>query len=245
MDTLVIGFAQLTPELQASAGGKGGTLAKLFRTGYPVPDGFVILPPAFQDDKLSAEAWNQAQTMLDALRRDHDYGRFAVSSSALSEDSLQTSFAGEFDTVLNVGTDAEVREAIDTVIKWRLSERVKAYSTAHDTEHAHQLAVIVQRMVHPEIAGVLFTADPVTGSFDNMIGNYVQISSCQERPMLFPSRWPDPKGVTTDRANSRNTQLSCTSTQSDLRRSWKVPRTSNGLSRAANYTSYNPNPLPR
>jgi hypothetical protein len=43
-------FSELTPKEQVYAGGKGGSLAKLVQAGYPVPDGFVILPAAFDQD---------------------------------------------------------------------------------------------------------------------------------------------------------------------------------------------------
>ena len=42
-------------------GGKAATLARLARAGYPVPDGFVILPTAFAGEELLPEAWKQVQ----------------------------------------------------------------------------------------------------------------------------------------------------------------------------------------
>lgn len=48
MADLVRSFDELTQEQQAPAGGKGGTLARLYQAGYPVPAGFVILPAALQ-----------------------------------------------------------------------------------------------------------------------------------------------------------------------------------------------------
>jgi len=53
MPELVRPFDQLMPDEQPWAGGKGGTLARLTQSGYRVPDGFVILPAAFDGDKLS------------------------------------------------------------------------------------------------------------------------------------------------------------------------------------------------
>jgi phosphoenolpyruvate synthase/pyruvate phosphate dikinase len=69
-----------------------------------------------------------------------NFAELAVRSSALSEDSdTASSFAGGFESVLNVKTDDEVREAL-------------------------QMAVVVQLMVPSELSGVLFTANPITGS---------------------------------------------------------------------------------
>jgi pyruvate,water dikinase len=173
MTNTVMSFQELTSEHQALAGGKGGTLAKMFRDGYPVPEGFVVFPPAFQDETLSPEAWRQVQTQLHTLRKHDEQSGFAVRSSALSEDTAQASFAGEFETVLNVKTDAEVQAAIDTVYQSRLSERVKAYSSAQGMKQSHQVAVVIQHMVQSEISGVLFTVDPITRSYTSMLGNYV------------------------------------------------------------------------
>jgi pyruvate,water dikinase len=163
---MVRSFSELTSEQQAQAGGKGGALAQLFQAGYPVPDGFVILPTAFVDDGLTDEAWNQTRAYLDRLRGDEGTTPFAVRSSAMSEDSAEASFAGEFETVLNVTTDEEVHQAIETVYHSRQNERVHAYSQAKGMDGTHDIAVVVQRLLDAERSGVLFTAHPVTGHRD-------------------------------------------------------------------------------
>ena len=173
MGNMVKSFKDLTPDLQAFAGGKGGMLSRMFQDGYPVPEGFVVLPSAFQKEKLNAEAWNEIRDYLNTIRKKHEGGLFAVRSSALSEDSAQASFAGEFETVLNVKTDKEIQEAIYTVFRSRESERVKAYSSVQGMEQSHQIAVVIMLMVQSEISGVLFTADPITGSHTSMTGNFV------------------------------------------------------------------------
>jgi len=156
-----------------SAGGKGGTLARLLQAGYPVPDGLIVLPAAFTGDELKAEAWAQIEAHLSRLRRGTPTAAFAVRSSALSEDSAQASFAGEFETVLKVDGDEAIREAIHTVRRSRHSERVRAYSEAKGVQSLHDMAVVVQRMVQADFSGVLFTADPVSGDRSQMTGNYV------------------------------------------------------------------------
>jgi len=158
----------------AEAGGKGSTLSRLHQAGYPVPEGFVILPAAFAGDDLLPEAWTQVQAHLSGMRRDGKVDAFAVRSSALSEDSAQASFAGEFETVLDARTDEMVRDAIHTVRRSRHSERVQAYSQAQGVEATHEVAVVVQTMVQADISGVLFTADPITGSHGQMTGNFVR-----------------------------------------------------------------------
>lgn len=96
---MIKSFKELTPELQSLAGGKGCMLSKMFQAGYPVPDGFVILPSAFNENNLNEDAWNKIKHYLKEIRKDNESVLFAVRSSALSEDSAQASFAGEFETV--------------------------------------------------------------------------------------------------------------------------------------------------
>ncbi len=192
---LVRAFGELTTEQLPLAGGKGGTLARLRQAGYPVPDGFVILPDAFVGDRLAPGAWSQVQSQLQRLRQNGT--AFAVRSSALSEDSALASFAGEFETVLDVHTDEMIREAIRIVRRSRHSERVQAYSHAQGFSTTHEVAVVVQRLVRAEISGVLFTADAVSGSRTQMIGNFVyglgdELVSGEAEPYTF--RIERPKG---------------------------------------------------
>lgn len=173
MEKRVIHFEELSPELQSLAGGKGGMLARLYRGGYPVPEGLVVLPTAFREDTLNRQARNELLLLLGKMRKKQPHARFAVRSSALHEDSAQASFAGEFETVLNVQTDDEILEAVHAVYRSRQSKRVEVYSSVQGIDPSHPMAVVVQLMVSSEISGVLFTADPITGSFTKMIGNYV------------------------------------------------------------------------
>lgn len=165
-------FRDLAPNQQA-AGGKGGMLARLLQAGYPVPDGFVVLPAAFQDGSLEPQAWGQIQAHLQVLRQDRSDAQFAVRSSAINEDSAGASFAGAYETVLNVAGDEEILAAIQHVRGSAAAERVAAYSTTQGLAPSNEMAVVIQRMVPAELAGVLFTADPVTGSYAGMVGNYV------------------------------------------------------------------------
>jgi phosphohistidine swiveling domain-containing protein len=184
-------FKRLTKKQEPFAGGKGRTLAKLYRAGYRVPDGFIILPAAFVGDDLKIEAWALAQTHLAHLRKDDKGGAFVVRSSALSEDSALASFAGEFETALDVRTDEEIREAIHLVRRSRHSARVQAYSQAQGLkETEHEIAIVVQRLIRADFSGVLFTADPVTGDLMQMTGNFVpglgeRLVSGQAIPQTF------------------------------------------------------------
>ena len=188
---MISSFKELTIVQEPFAGGKGRTLARLYRAGYQVPDGFIILPAAFSGDDLTPEVWSLAQAQLTRLRKADPVGTFAVRSSALGEDSAEASFAGEFETVLDVKTDEQVRQAIHIVRCSRHNARVKAYSQAHGLPaKEHEIAVVVQCMVQADLSGVLFTIDPLTGDLMRMTGNFVpglgeKLVSGGENPQTF------------------------------------------------------------
>jgi phosphohistidine swiveling domain-containing protein len=187
---LVASFSGLNPEQSILAGGKGGTLARLSRRGYPIPEGFVILPAAFSGDALKPEALEEVRRLLNNLRKGEKDPAFAVRSSAGGEDSAQASFAGEYESVLDVRTEDEILSAVETVRRSSNTERVEAYRQAQGTAPAQEMAVIVQRFVRAEYSGVLFTADPVSGNLMQMAGNGVRglgekLVSGKTNPMAF------------------------------------------------------------
>jgi phosphoenolpyruvate synthase/pyruvate phosphate dikinase len=61
----VFSFQDLPAEKLAAAGGKGAVLCSLYRRGYPVPPGFVILPEAFDGAHISDDAWFQVRNQVE------------------------------------------------------------------------------------------------------------------------------------------------------------------------------------
>ena len=157
------------PPREGSAGGKARALARLTRAGLPVPRGVVALPRAFDGPRLTPEA---AELLARELSRFPTGQRFAVRSSALTEDSDAASFAGAYESVLNVPV-AEMTEAVGRVRRSRNSARVSGYGAATGTAPG-DLAVVVQAMVDADLAGVLFTVDPLTGDLGTMTGTMVE-----------------------------------------------------------------------
>jgi pyruvate,water dikinase len=90
---------------------------------------------------------------------------YAVRSSATAEDLPTASFAGQQDTYLNVVGTAAVLEHIRLCWASLFTERAVTYRLRNGFDHRRtQMAVIVQQMVFPQAAGILFTADPVTSN---------------------------------------------------------------------------------
>jgi rifampicin phosphotransferase len=170
-------------------GGKARALAHLAAAGFPVPPALVVLPAAFEHCTTNSEraALANAQTgaelrailagvrVLAAVRADlaarlaaisaHGMGSdlFAVRSSATDEDSVRHSFAGQLESFLFV-TAEDVPDRVADVWRSGFSERVMAYCREHGLPRpARAPAVIVQRMVNAQSAGVAFSVDPVSG----------------------------------------------------------------------------------
>src|SRR5690606_36913757 len=93
---------------------------------------------------------------------------FAVRSSAQGEDGLEHSFAGMFETYLNVSR-ADLLIAIEKCRRSAKSDRVRAYAaSANIPESALDVSVVIQQMLAPRCAGVVFTAHP-NGNINQML----------------------------------------------------------------------------
>ncbi|MEZ5572605.1 MAG: PEP/pyruvate-binding domain-containing protein [Halioglobus sp.] len=156
MNTEICTLAQIT---DAGAGGKAYGLARLVAMGLPVPPAFVL---------RNAVADRFPET-LDQMYFDLGHADVAVRSSALGEDGGDASFAGQYDTVLNVRGVERLREAIAHCVASASNERARSYQQEHNDGAAIVMNVVVQAMVNARVAGVVFTADPVSARRDLLV----------------------------------------------------------------------------
>ncbi len=99
------------------------------------------------------------------LSRMGETDAYAVRSSATAEDLPTASFAGQHDTYLNITGQAAILLHISQCWASLFTERAVFYRLQNGFDHHKvQLAVVVQKMVFPRAAGILFTADPITGN---------------------------------------------------------------------------------
>src|SRR3954454_2918366 len=99
------------------------------------------------------------------LARLGEQAAYAVRSSATAEDLPTASFAGQQDTYLNVVGPAAILRHVSRCWASLFTERAVTYRRRRGIDHrAVHMAVVVQQMVFPDAAGILFTADPVTGN---------------------------------------------------------------------------------
>ncbi len=183
---LVLDLAEVSTDRLPEVGGKAANLGELMRSGFDVPEGFCVTTAAYRriirgtavedgagTDADAARAAILAATMptdvRDAIRDAHrrmgsGSEPVAVRSSATAEDLPGASFAGQQDTYLDVTGVDHVLDAVQRCWASLWTDRAVAYRAAQGIQGSGiALAVVVQRMVDARSAGVLFTADPVTG----------------------------------------------------------------------------------
>ncbi|MEU1124658.1 rifamycin-inactivating phosphotransferase [Streptomyces sp. NPDC005899] len=106
-----------------------------------------------------------AAAITRALARSGEGAAYAVRSSATAEDLPTASFAGQQDTYLNIVGPAAVLRHVSRCWASLFTERAVVYRRRNGIDHRTvRMAVVVQRMVLPQAAGVMFTADPVSGN---------------------------------------------------------------------------------
>jgi pyruvate,water dikinase len=147
-------LAELSPAAEDAFGGKACGLARLIAAGARVPPGFAIEATAARPEEWSPEARESLHARAAVLLRD---GVVAVRSSAVGEDSEARSFAGVFDSVLDVAEATAVIAAAARCIRSAAGPRARAY-TGNGTP---RVGVVVQRQVSARAAGVCFTLDPL------------------------------------------------------------------------------------
>ena len=145
-------------------GGKAASLAAALREGLPVPPG-VALGAVFVDrvaerDAAAVEALLASPHVPDT--------RLAVRSSAIGEDSADASFAGQHATKLNV-RKAQLLDAVHLVWQSARTESALAYRARKGLNASPLMGVVVQALIEPVAAGVLFTRNPVTGDEERLI----------------------------------------------------------------------------
>ncbi|SMD24453.1 PEP/pyruvate-binding domain-containing protein [Kibdelosporangium aridum] len=181
-------FEDISADMLAAVGGKAANLGELTRAGLPVPPGFCITTDAYKEVAALAGISSRffggshdaakarelilgtpipseiSKAIVSAYEHLGPDVPVAVRSSATAEDLPFASFAGQQDTYLNiVGADA-VLDAVRRCWASLWTDRAYAYRATNEIDNRTvALAVVIQRMVQSEVAGVMFTANPVTG----------------------------------------------------------------------------------
>lgn len=162
----------LDPTNRARYGGKAASLGALTRASFDVPPGYVIPVESAARLKGAPEKWPKALRRdllerLDALVPGHQ--PVAVRSSAVDEDSETASFAGQYQTVLGVVGHQQFLAAVESCLASLDTEEARAYRARAGKNGEPAMAIVVQKQIEAEAAGVAFSIDPVTGDPSRII----------------------------------------------------------------------------
>lgn len=141
-------------------GGKAASLAKAMSARLPVPDGFALSWDVVASGEYGAvvDAWRALGAECVAVR-----------SSAVGEDSLDASFAGQHVTILNVTNEGMLVDAVRTIHASAHAPSALEYRRKMGVTGDPRIAVVVLRMIDADAAGVLFTRNPVTRAVERVI----------------------------------------------------------------------------
>ena len=146
-------------------GGKAVGLGDALRAGLPVPPGIAL--PGPEVDAIASGDVGATAALRDAVR--HLPPPLAVRSSAVDEDSAGASFAGQHVTVLNVPAADDVEAAVREVWWSANSDSAITYRKRLGVFARPSVGVVVQSLLQPETAGVMFTRNPITGADERLV----------------------------------------------------------------------------
>lgn len=167
----------------AQFGGKAAALAIALGHELPVPDGFA-LDFACADDVARGGGLEALSAIWEALGPG-----LAVRSSAIGEDGAATSFAGQHLSVLAVQTFERLVEAVRAVHASAHTAAALAYRTRLGISGPPRMGVVVQRLVAAEVAGVLFTRNPVTGADERVVEAAWGLGEVVVSGRVVPDSW--------------------------------------------------------
>lgn len=139
-----------------NAGGKAEGLAFLKQHAFTIPETYV----------LTGTGPDATAQLADHISENNFY---AVRSSASDEDRSGSSFAGQYDTLLNVKGMKQILEAVQSCLKSLHNKRSDIYRKKHGLDRETTMSVIIQEMVDVDCAGVLFTVDAPGQRYDRMV----------------------------------------------------------------------------
>ncbi len=174
----VLALSEISREDLNRVGSKAATLGELLRSGFAVPEGYVLTTSTFRSFVRENElTQGEVGPSEDAIRIPADVssalstilqrlggGMLAVRCSGVTEDLPSSSFAGQYETILGVKGRAELDDAVKRCWLSTFGSRAVEYRRARSESGTTDMALLVQKLVRADSAGVAFTVNPVTGA---------------------------------------------------------------------------------
>jgi len=191
-----------------NVGDKAVSLVKMQKLGFLIPKTYAISWDTYKRYQAGDK------TILDAIRSDLDIiiapeKKYAVRSSSNLEDSLQFSFAGQFESLLNVQSVEKIMDAIEHV--WQETESAQLQSYIQKSaigKNEILMGVIIQEMVEPVLSGVTLTRNPVTFAGETIVEAVAGYGDALMQKGANAKRWTLRNGeITSDESDPDSTAL--------------------------------------
>jgi len=155
---MIQSLTQITTKDVGAYGGKAANLGELIKAGFNVPQGFVLQEINKDDKDRIYHCFGKLDTQ-----------EVSVRSSANFEDSTSSSFAGLFESKLNIKR-VNLISSVKEVFNSKNSDKIIAYAELKNIDLKElKLSVIVQKMIKADFSGTCFTANPITGDKETVI----------------------------------------------------------------------------
>ncbi|WP_141430731.1 PEP/pyruvate-binding domain-containing protein [Bacillus sp. 03113] len=172
----IIPFSETQAE--DAIGGKAENLALLFQSQFPVPKGFIITSYAFELEIQRSDNpdwWiypNSLSKEIEEAYKAYVNPPVVVRSSCSAEDLETASFAGQFVTLLNI-TSVNLLESIKRCWLSVYQSHAQSYLAQRFSavDQVPAMSIIVQELIDADVAGVIFSKNPITGNEDEIVIN--------------------------------------------------------------------------
>lgn len=169
-------ITEVKPENHKDIGGKAKNLYALQELGINVPKWAVVPQQVLLNQLTSSSEVDEVKKQLNELKvseallqelavyfgSEFNSKKYSIRSSAIDEDGKKFSFAGQYETFLHVPFD-RIGESIKHIWSSVVSDRVLKYRKENGIDICFGIGVIVQEMIDPDVSGVAFGLDPISG----------------------------------------------------------------------------------
>lgn len=210
-DLGVLALDEVSREDASLVGNKAAILGELLKSGFTVPPGYVLTTSAFgrfltenglargagvrsnQQTRIPSALESAVSTVVQGLGA----GLLAVRSSSTNEDLKAASFAGQYQTVLGVSGRAELEDALKSCWLSMFGKGAIQYTADHDAPgRGGAMAVLIQKLVRADSAGVAFSVNPVNGKKEVVVNAIRGLGDRLVSGTATPDHW-----VVDDKAN--------------------------------------------
>jgi len=177
-------------------GSKAAGLGRAARAGLPLPPGVALSGPI-----VEAVATGEERAIKKVSKSVRPLGGpLAVRSSAVDEDGAEASFAGQHLTLLNVPSAEDVSSALRDIWWSANSDSAITYRQRVGLFARPSVAVVVQALLDPEVAGVMFTKNPITGANERVVEASWGLGEAVVAGLVIPDHFRvDPSGQILER----------------------------------------------